>query len=85
MAVNNDIAHGDNLLLVGDWFVATAAAGAQGTGYRQTIFSRHAPTMPQRVAAFDEELDDLLCQAGVAPTDSRRAAVETIDRIVAGL
>lgn len=85
VAIKNDIAHGDNLLLVGDWFVAAAAAGAQGVGYLQTIFSRHAPTMRQRVAQFDEEVDDLLCQSGVAPSDSRRVAIEAIDKALAGV
>lgn len=85
VAIQNDIPHGDNTLMVGDWFVASAAAGAQGRGYRQTIVSRHAPTMRRRVAHFDEELNDLLCDAGVAPDDSRRAAIDAIDSILAEL
>jgi hypothetical protein len=84
-AVNDDLQHGDNLLLVGDWFVAAAASSAQGTGFRQTIFSRHAPTMRQRTAAFDEELDDLLSRTGAAPNTSRRAVIEAIDKVLAGL
>lgn len=85
VAFDPEMAHGDNLLLVGDWFVAAAASGLQGAGYRQTILSRHAPTMRRRVAQFDEELDDLLAQAGTAPTDSRRVAIEAIDRVLASL
>lgn len=85
VAIDPNLEHGDNLLLVGDWFMATAASGTQGAGYRQTILSRHAPTMCHRVTRFDEELDDLLSQAGTAPVDSRRIAVATIDRVLAEL
>jgi hypothetical protein len=71
---------GDSLVMVGDWFVAQSLAGAQGSGYRQTVFSRHAPNMQRCVDVFDAELDHLLVAAKVDPDDSRKAAVEQISR-----
>jgi TIR domain-containing protein len=37
--------HGENVTIVGDWFMATSLIGTRATGYRQTIFTRHAPTI----------------------------------------
>lgn len=85
VGLDPDLSHGENTLLIGDWFVATAAAGRQGAGYRQTILSRHAPTMGRRVAEFDEELADLFSRTGIAPQDSRRAAIEAIQKKIGEL
>ena len=70
---------------MGDWFVAEAVSGAQGSGYRQTIFTRHAPAVRQRLQQFDEEIESLVADSGTPPLESRRGAIEQIDRLVAEL
>lgn len=84
-AINNQMQHGENVLLVGDWFVAAPGAGAQGVGHRRTAFSRHAPTMLGHIGQFDEHLHELLATAGVDPSDSRRAVIAEIDRVLADI
>jgi hypothetical protein len=48
-----------NITAVGDWFVAESMVRRIGEGYRQTVFTRHAPTALRLVRKFDAQIDDL--------------------------
>jgi hypothetical protein len=50
--------HGENFTIVGDWFMATSLIGTRATGYRQTIFTRHASTIGEQIRLFHREFDD---------------------------
>ena len=50
--------HGENVTIVGDWFMATSLIGTGATGYRQTIFTRHAPTIGEQIRLFNREFDE---------------------------
>jgi TIR domain-containing protein len=67
----------DNLLIVGNWF--TAESVSMRREYRQTIFTRHAPTVAAKVTNFDTELNELLDEAGVKPGESRSRALDLLD------
>jgi len=67
-----------NLLIVGDWFVAESMTPRPGAGYLQTVFTRHAPTVLDRLRQFDEEFDELLEETGTDPSLSRLAAITKI-------
>ncbi len=69
--------------IVGNWFAAESIAGSGGRGYRQTIFTRHAPTIMEKIAIFDAEFDELLRAANVAHIDSRRWAIEKLKEATA--
>jgi hypothetical protein len=64
-----------SLTILGDWFFAETLAGVMGTGYHQTMFTRHAPTVNSRLAAFDQEFEELLKDSGIQPSSSRAAAI----------
>jgi hypothetical protein len=49
-----------NLLIVGDSFLVEAVAGDRMGTYRQSVFTRHAPTVLQRCADFDAEFKLML-------------------------
>jgi hypothetical protein len=49
-----------NITIVGDYFVAESINAPFGKGYQQTIFTRHAPTVKDRIHYFDLEYDYLL-------------------------
>lgn len=72
-----------NVLLVGDWFVATSVSPRPGAGYRETLLTWHAPTVRRSLHAFDEQLHDLLREHGVDARDSRRPAVATLCEVAA--
>ena len=67
-----------NLLIVGDWFIAESLTPAPGAGFLQTVFTRHAPTVLERVKQFDDEFEDLLKETGIDAKSSRPAAVAAI-------
>jgi hypothetical protein len=49
--------HGENTTIVGDWFAASSLLG-QKRGYRQTVFTRHAPTVRNLVVDFDQQFEE---------------------------
>jgi hypothetical protein len=71
----------ENLTLVGDWFAAESISTAQGKGYRQTIFTRHAPSMHTRIELFDNEFKELLQEKGWTASSSREKAISAIEEI----
>jgi hypothetical protein len=72
-----------SLTILGDWFAAESLAGSGGRGYRQTIFTRHAPSVIKKLGNFDAEFDELLAASGVSQIDSRRAAIAVLERTIA--
>ncbi|PYP82102.1 MAG: hypothetical protein DMF61_27360 [Blastocatellia bacterium AA13] len=71
--------------MVGDWFVAESLIPRAGEGYRQTIFSWHAPTVLRWMRKFDEEFEELYKQSNLASNASRRWAIEEIEQIIKNL
>lgn len=68
--------------IVGDWFTAEAVVPHYKTGYKQTIFTRHAPTVQARVNAFDAEFEDLQRDIRLNGTSSRQAAIHALQGII---
>jgi len=72
--------HGMNesITIVGDWFAARSVLGKMGDGYRQTIFTRHAPTIAKMIDEFDRRFGQTL--HGLPPAKSRKYAIAEIER-----
>ena len=75
----------ENVTIVGDWFSAKSVYSQTRHGYFQTNFTRHAPSVREAIAEFDEEFDERLCESGVRPRDSRRHAIQEIEAEIAAL
>ncbi|MGD0736453.1 MAG: toll/interleukin-1 receptor domain-containing protein [Terracidiphilus sp.] len=77
--------HGMNesITIVGDWFAARSVSGKMGDGYRQTIFTRHAPTIARMIDEFDRRFMQTL--HGLPTAKSRRYAIGEIERRIAEL
>ncbi len=54
-----------------------------GKGYRQTVFTRHAPTLMDIIAQFDAEFDELLQKQAVSRSESRRHSIGVIEGEIA--
>jgi hypothetical protein len=66
-----------NLIIVGDWFAAEAVVPHyRAGGYERTLFTRHAPTVLNMIARFNQDIEDRLREAGWDPgrTDTTRKA-----------
>ena len=68
----------------GDWF-AELVSGVIGQGCRQTIFTRHAPSVQGRIDLFDQEFDELLADARWPAGESGSRAVCTLRGLSAEL
>jgi hypothetical protein len=79
VAVSGTMPEQYNLTIVGDWFAAESASASARQGYRQTIFTRHAPSMASRIELFEAEVRSLLAARGWTESTSRRAALELVE------
>jgi len=71
--------HG-NVTIVGDWFVAEAQIPRPGDGYRQTVFTWHAPTVLTAVREFDSAFATICREQDVDPNKSLSHTVEILNR-----
>lgn len=71
-----------NLLIVGDWFAAESLSARPGVGYFQTVCTRHAPTVLDRIERFDEEFEYLLKTSDLGNASSRLGAIEVIGEVL---
>ncbi len=85
IAIEKNISEGQNLTIVGDWFMAESISATLGVGYRQTIFTRHAPSVRSRIELFNQELESLLDKQNLKASSTRKDAISTINKILAGL
>lgn len=74
-----------SILIVGDWFAAESVSAKEGQGYRQTVFTCHAPSMGSRIDLFDQEFAQLLAKLGWKPATSRESAIKYIQAILGRL
>lgn len=75
----------ESITILGDWFCAQSVSASMGSGYRQTIFTRHAPSMQAKIDLFDREFAELLADLGWKPEESKERAAELLKKIVAGV
>jgi hypothetical protein len=83
IAINTRMSKGQSLTIVGDWFAAESVSGTIQGGYKQTIFTRHAPSVASRASAFDKEFDELLAEAKWSAKTSRASAIEVLRATIA--
>jgi hypothetical protein len=69
--------------IVGDWFAAQSISGKPGQGYKQTIFTRHSPTIARMIEEFDRRFAQ--CLDGLPAEKSREYAIGEIERRIADL
>jgi hypothetical protein len=81
--VFNEEMMGRNLTILGDWFLAESVSGSLG-GYKQTVFTRHAPTVNRKKDAFDHEFDSLMKDQNQDGKSSREYAIERLNDILDG-
>lgn len=74
---NHRMGHSESLTIVGNWFAAESVSAEVGKGYRQTIFTRHGPTVMSKLDHFDTEFEELLPQ-DTAPSHTRVWAIEQL-------
>lgn len=72
----------ETVTLVGDWFSSEAFSRTVSQGFKQAIFTCHAPGMRSKIETFDSEMEYLLQRNGIKAGESRIAAINEIQRII---
>jgi hypothetical protein len=57
--IDSNLEEHRNILIVGDLFAAESLAGYHGQGLRQTMLTRHAPTVKNQIELFDVRFKEL--------------------------
>ncbi|MDR3688504.1 MAG: toll/interleukin-1 receptor domain-containing protein [Fimbriimonas sp.] len=84
VAIHLDQSHSESVTLVGNWFCAEAIAGSLQAGFRQTVFTRHAPTVMEKLYDFDAKFDELL-DGHIRKQESRDYAIAHIEDLIKSL
>jgi hypothetical protein len=84
VAINRNMVN-ENITIVGDWFAAESVSAFPGRGYRQTIFTRHAPNILEKIGLFDLEFNELIRNLKWTAELSKSAAINTINGILIDL
>jgi len=71
-----------NLLIVGDWFMAEAIVPRYPGGFRQTTFTRHAPTILERTKEFNRDFETHYKKRSEPDVPSRLVAAAEIERLL---
>lgn len=67
-----------NFISVGDYFFAEAAVSKHWANVNLTTFTKHGPTVLQRIKDFDSEIGDLLEQSNLLNRPSRTVAIDRL-------
>lgn len=81
IAVSPRLKEHDNVTIVGDWFYAESITPSAETGYRQTVYTKHAPSILEKIDEFDKEFREYRPNG---PEPSRHAAMNLIEEILNG-
>jgi hypothetical protein len=82
VVINKRMPQEESITIVGDWFAAESVAATIGEGYRQTIFTRHAPSMQGKIDLFDREFEQLLKKSKWTAASSRVAAIKSLKKLI---
>jgi hypothetical protein len=82
VAINDRMNIEESVTIVGDWFHAQSVSSTMGHGYRQTIFTCHAPSMQMKIELFDQEFEELLQTLGWNAASSKNEAISLIKNLI---
>lgn len=85
VAINTRMGKEESVTIVGNWFAAEAVSSTIGQGYRQTIFTRHAPSMQHRIDLFDQEFKERLDDRDWQAQTSKDCATEELTELIKDL
>lgn len=70
-----------NLIIVGDWFATEAVLPRNvGATYDRTMFTRHAPTVLNMIARFEQDFQDSLPKGPDAREVAKQQALDKLNR-----
>jgi len=75
-----------NVTIIGDWFMALAQEGPKPQfGYRETLFTWHAPTVLKHLRDFNGRFDEMYDATDYGGKSSREWAIDLLDKTIAAI
>jgi hypothetical protein len=71
-----------SLTIVGDWFMAESISADINKGYRHTVFTRHAPSIRDRIEGFDQEFEELLQEPENEACSTRVGVIRALEALL---
>ena len=84
IAINKGMEKGRNLTIVGDYFGAESISGTL-MGHKQTILTRHAPTIQRKIGIFEDEMKYLLKKQEKPGETSKQTVMNELVTIINSL
>lgn len=84
VTTNKGMEKGRNLTILGDYFAAESISGTL-MGHKQTILTRHAPTVQRKIDIFEDEMKYLLKKQDIPGESSKETVMTELDKIMASL
>jgi hypothetical protein len=82
IAFDHGLSFSETVTLVGDWFSSEAFSRSATSGFKQAIFTRHAPGIRRKIESFDEEFAYHLQKSGVKAEVSKNTAIKELERYI---
>jgi TIR domain-containing protein len=70
-----------SIICVGNWFLASSRAASVEGGYKQTIFTRHAPTIEKTLEDFEATFGRILSRSGTSLINCREHTIDCLERL----
>lgn len=84
IAINKGMEKGRNFTILGDYFAAESISGTL-MGHKQTILTRHAPTVQRKIRIFEDEMEYLLKKQEKQGESSKETVMNELEKIVNSL
>ncbi len=79
---DSNLVFNETVTLVGDWFSSEAFSRTLTSGFKQAIFTRHAPGIKRKIDVFDDEFNYLLQKNGIKAGESKSMAISALKRYI---
>lgn len=82
IAIDPHLTFNESVTILGDWFSAESYYRPETQGFKQTMFTRHAPGINKKIEVFDKEFDSLMRRSKSTPGETRKNTIEILKDIL---
>jgi hypothetical protein len=85
VVIDNHLTFSESVTILGDWFSAESYFRPETQGFKQTMFTRHAPGIKRKIEVFDSEFNSLMRRNKLVPGETRGKTIEMLKSILANI
>jgi hypothetical protein len=85
IAIDPHLTFSESVTVLGNWFSAESYYRPETQGFKQTMFTRHAPGIKSKIDVFDSEFNSLIKRNNLKQGQTRENAIELLEGILRNL